>query len=161
MAAHIPAAGDASAVDIGRQRAVDDDIAAVRRLGRASTTEVAGGSTLLQPVALSSGEIAVVEVYAPDSEVTKGLATAWTVLAAVGIALVVGSVAVADRLGVRSGTDETACAQPAGRGTSPPGAAPRPPVLGQAAARGPRPPPATFPYGPPGRTSTRSTSAYE
>lgn len=101
MAVHIPAAGGQRAVDIGRPRAADDDIATVRRLGRASTTEVPGGSTLLQPVALSSGQIAVVEVYVPESEVSNGVATAWAVLAGVGIALVVGSVAVADRLGVR------------------------------------------------------------
>ncbi|QOV38154.1 HAMP domain-containing histidine kinase [Streptomyces ferrugineus] len=101
MALHIPASGDAAAVDLGRQRAADGDIATVRRLGRASTTEVPGGSTLLQPVALSSGEIAVVEVYVPEAEVTNGLATAWAVLAGVGLALIVGSVAVADRLGVR------------------------------------------------------------
>ncbi|MEV0177353.1 HAMP domain-containing sensor histidine kinase [Streptomyces sp. NPDC050803] len=101
MAVHIPAAGRSAAVDIGRQRAAADDIATVRRLGRASTTEVSGGSTLLQPVALSSGEIAVVEVYVPEAEVSNGVSTAWAVLAAVGVALIVGSVAVADRLGVR------------------------------------------------------------
>ncbi|MEY9991569.1 signal transduction histidine kinase [Streptomyces sp. V4I8] len=101
MAVHIPASGDSAAVDLGRRRAAADDIATVRRLGRASTSEVPGGSTLLQPVALSSGEIAVVEVYVPDAEVTNGLTTAWAVLAGVGLALIVGSVAVADRLGVR------------------------------------------------------------
>ncbi|MFH8463849.1 sensor histidine kinase [Streptomyces sp. NPDC017991] len=114
MAVHIPAGGDSGgsgatggaggrqqAVDIGRQRAADKDIAMTRKLGRASTTEVPGGSTLLQPVALSSGEIAVVEVYVPEAEVTNGLGTAWAVLAGVGVALIVGSVAVADRLGVR------------------------------------------------------------
>ncbi|MFF3481849.1 sensor histidine kinase [Streptomyces sp. NPDC002701] len=114
MAVHIPAgdpesaqdgagagAEEQQALDIGRQRAADKDIATTRRLGRASTTEVPGGSTLLQPVALSSGAIAVVEVYVPESEVTNGLGTAWAVLAGVGAALVVGSVAVADRLGVR------------------------------------------------------------
>ncbi|MER7054659.1 HAMP domain-containing sensor histidine kinase [Streptomyces sp. NPDC000351] len=110
MAVHIPAPGEESGgadgttrggTGIGRQRATDEDIAAVREMGRASTTEVSGGSTLLQPVALSSGEIAVVEVYVPESEVTNGVGTAWAVLAAVGVALIVGSVAVADRLGVR------------------------------------------------------------
>jgi signal transduction histidine kinase len=101
MAVHIPAGGGRRAVHIGRQRAADDDITTVRRLGRASTAEVPGGSTLLQPVALSSGEIAVVEVYVPESAVSNGVATAWAVLAGVGTALVVGSVAVADRLGVR------------------------------------------------------------
>lgn len=102
LAVHIPASDEgAASVDLGRQRATDGDIATVRKLGRASTSEVSGGSTLLQPVALSSGEIAVVEVYVPESEVSNGVATAWAVLAGVGAALVVGSVAVADRLGVR------------------------------------------------------------
>ncbi|GAB2845444.1 HAMP domain-containing sensor histidine kinase [Streptomyces deserti] len=100
LAVHVPAGDGGPALDIGRQRAADEDIAAVRKLGRASTSTVSGGSTLLQPVALSSG-IAVVEVYVPESEVTNGVGTAWAVLAAVGAALVVGSVAVADRLGVR------------------------------------------------------------
>ncbi|MEV5429717.1 HAMP domain-containing sensor histidine kinase [Streptomyces sp. NPDC052701] len=100
MAVHIPAGDGEAAFDLGRQRAADEDIAAVRELGRASTSMVPGGSTLLQPVALGSG-IAVVEVYVPESEVTNGVGTAWAVLAAVGAALVVGSVAVADRLGVR------------------------------------------------------------
>lgn len=101
MAVHIPAADGAAAVEIGKERAADEDIATTRKLGRASTTEVPGGSTLLQPVALSSGEIAVVEVYVPESEVSNGIGTAWAVLAAVGVALIIGSVAVADRLGVR------------------------------------------------------------
>jgi signal transduction histidine kinase len=101
MAVHIPAGEGKAAVDIGRQRAAGKDIATVRKLGRASTTEVPGGSVLLQPVALSSGEISVVEVYVPESEVSNGVGTAWAVLAGVGIALIVGSVAVADRLGVR------------------------------------------------------------
>ncbi|MGW2934749.1 sensor histidine kinase [Streptomyces sp. NPDC001156] len=101
MAVHIPAAGGTKALDIGRRRAPAEDIAATRRLGRASTTEVPGGSALLQPTALSSGGIAVVEVYVPESEVTNGVGTAWAVLAAVGVALIIGSVAVADRLGVR------------------------------------------------------------
>src|SRR5690606_6709806 len=101
MAVHVPLGGDEEALHIGRQRAAAEDIAAVRKLGRASTTTVTGGSALLQPVALSSGEIAVVEVYVAESEVTNGVATAWAVLAGVGVALILGSVAVADRLGVR------------------------------------------------------------
>ena len=100
IAVHIPAGEGAKAVDIGRQRAADKDIGTTRELGRASTTEVPGGSTLLQPTALSSG-VAVVEVFVPESEVSNGVGTAWAVLAAVGVALIIGSVAVADRLGIR------------------------------------------------------------
>ncbi|GAB1329474.1 sensor histidine kinase [Streptomyces sennicomposti] len=101
MAVHIPATDGEPAVGIGRRRAAEADIAAVRRMGRASTTGTPGGSVLLQPVALSSGAIAVVEVYVPEAEMSNGVGTAWAVLAGVGVALVVGSVAVADRLGVR------------------------------------------------------------
>ncbi|MBL1080495.1 HAMP domain-containing histidine kinase [Streptomyces actinomycinicus] len=101
MAVHLPADGTRAALDLGRQRAADRDVGMVRRLGRASTTSVPGGSTLLQPVALGTGAIAVVEVYVPESAMTNGVGTAWAVLAGVGLALVVGSVAVADRLGVR------------------------------------------------------------
>ncbi|MFE9128815.1 sensor histidine kinase [Streptomyces sp. NPDC007148] len=101
MAVHIPAGDGTKAVDIGPGRAPARDIETTRRLGRASMAEVPGGSALLQPTALSSGDIAVVEVYVPESEVSNGVATAWAVLAVVGVALVVGSVAVADRLGVR------------------------------------------------------------
>ncbi|BBC33455.1 Histidine kinase [Streptomyces graminofaciens] len=101
IAVHIPAGGKGEAIDLGRRRASVKDIATVRELGRASTAEVPGGSALLQPTALSSGRIAVVEVYVPQAAVSNGVATAWAVLAGVGVALVVGSVAVADRLGVR------------------------------------------------------------
>ncbi|MGW2256847.1 ATP-binding protein [Streptomyces sp. NPDC001780] len=86
---------------IGRGRATERDVRDVRRLGRASLAEVAGGSAVLQPTALGSGRIAVVEMFVPENEVTNGVTTAWLVLAGVGVALVVGSVAVADRLGVR------------------------------------------------------------
>ncbi|MFJ6743836.1 sensor histidine kinase [Streptomyces sp. NPDC091279] len=101
MAVHLPATGGQAAFDLGHRRAVEEDIATVRKLGRASTTEVPGGFTLLQPVALSSGAVAVVEVFVPQGEVRHGVGMAWAVLAGVGAALIVGSVAVADRLGVR------------------------------------------------------------
>ncbi|MGC0331799.1 signal transduction histidine kinase [Streptomyces sp. SAI-170] len=100
-ALHIPRGEGSPAVEIGRRRAAAEDIEATRRMGRASTAEAPGGSVLLQPVALGSGQIAVVEVYVPDAAVDKGVGTAWAVLAGVGLALIVGSVAVADRLGVR------------------------------------------------------------
>lgn len=101
LAVHIPASTEAGPMEIGTGRATEEDLATVQRVPRASTTEVRGGYALLQPTAISTGQIAIVEVYVPEGEVTNGLATAWLILAGVGIALVVGSVAVADRLGVR------------------------------------------------------------
>ncbi|KIF74554.1 histidine kinase [Streptomyces sp. 150FB] len=103
MAVHVPAsdAPGSLPLEIGERRAAEQDLSTVRRLGRASITEVPGGSALLQPTALGTGKIAIVEVYVPEKEVSNGVTTAWLVLAGVGVALIVGSVAVADRLGVR------------------------------------------------------------
>ncbi|WP_256103215.1 HAMP domain-containing sensor histidine kinase [Streptomyces sp. ODS05-4] len=103
LAVHIPASAQTGGqpIEIGKRRAAAGDLRTTRAYGRAAIAAVPGGSVLLQPTALPSGQIAVVELYVPEAEVTNGVATAWLVLAGVGAALVVGSVAVADRLGVR------------------------------------------------------------
>ncbi|MGT2528549.1 sensor histidine kinase [Streptomyces nojiriensis] len=102
MAVHVPAIGGSAPVEIGGGWAGEQAVAATRRLGRATTASAAGGgSALLQPTALGSGDIAVVEIYVPENEVSNGVTTAWAILAGVALALIVGSVAVADRLGVR------------------------------------------------------------
>ncbi|WP_406450388.1 HAMP domain-containing histidine kinase [Streptomyces sp. NBC_00876] len=103
MAVHVPASHEAGgvAVEIGSRRATRKDLETVQESGRASISEVTGGSALLQPTALGSRGTVVVEVFVPEDEVSNGVATAWLMLAGVGIALIVGSVAVADRLGVR------------------------------------------------------------
>ncbi|MFJ1746117.1 ATP-binding protein [Streptomyces sp. NPDC088116] len=103
MAVHVPAADqpDRRPLKIGESRAAGPEVGDVQRLGRAAMAEVEGGSALLQPTALGSGQIAVVEVFVPENEVSNGVTTAWLVLSGLGIALIVGSVAVADRLGVR------------------------------------------------------------
>ncbi|MET3986125.1 HAMP domain-containing sensor histidine kinase [Streptomyces sp. PvR034] len=108
MAVHVPAVAGAAAVDIGGPGesgagwAGAQAVAETRGYGRGMTTSVpGGGSALLQPTALGSGDIAVIEIYVPESEVSNGVTTAWLVLAGVGLALIVGSVAVADRLGAR------------------------------------------------------------
>ncbi|NNG89985.1 HAMP domain-containing histidine kinase, partial [Streptomyces cacaoi] len=75
------------------------EVARARQRGR--TVTVPGGFALLGPTAVAGGKVAVVEVFVPDAEVTNGVATSWFVLAGVGVALIVGSVAVADRLGTR------------------------------------------------------------
>ncbi|KUL53142.1 histidine kinase [Streptomyces sp. NRRL F-4489] len=98
---HVPAAGPGGGpAEVGTRRAAPADVAAAVRLGRASIAQVPGGTALLQPTAVASG-IAVVEVYVPDAALTNGVTTSWAVLAGVGLALVIGSVAVADRLGTR------------------------------------------------------------
>ncbi|HEV7626650.1 MAG TPA: HAMP domain-containing sensor histidine kinase [Streptomyces sp.] len=99
---------DVGAVEVGRQRATKEQLATARGKGRASTVTVPGGYTLLRPTAVASGEFAVVEVFISNEEVTHNVTTSWLVLAGVGIALILGSVVVADRLG-------TLMVRPAGR----------------------------------------------
>ncbi|MFI8005190.1 ATP-binding protein [Streptomyces sp. NPDC086010] len=102
LAVHVPVTEPGGTrLEIGTRRATREDVETVGRTGRASIAEVRGGSVLLQPTALGSGGIAVVEVFVAEDDVSNGVGTAWLVLAGVGIALIVGSVAVADRLGVR------------------------------------------------------------
>ncbi|MFI8995352.1 ATP-binding protein [Streptomyces sp. NPDC053542] len=101
LGVHVPPTGRGGApAVIGAGRASAADVARAARYGRASVTTVRGGSSLLQPTAVASGT-AVVEVFVPEAAVTNGVATSWVLLAGVGLALIVGSVAVADRLGTR------------------------------------------------------------
>ncbi|MBY8879214.1 sensor histidine kinase [Actinacidiphila acidipaludis] len=101
IAVTVPATTGSPAVDLGRHRAPRADLDAASAHGEAATVRVPGGYALLRPTAVSSGTIAVVEVFVPQRDVTRGVTGAWLVLAGVGIALVVVSVAIADRLGAR------------------------------------------------------------
>ncbi|GAA1931648.1 HAMP domain-containing sensor histidine kinase [Streptomyces sodiiphilus] len=114
IAVHLPAGGEGreeegrereggdEAGAIGRHRVSGSDLREAAELGRAATVEVEGGVSLLQPTAVGGGRIAVVEVFVPAAALTAGVGTSWLVLAGVGLALVIGSVAVADRLGRRT-----------------------------------------------------------
>lgn len=84
-------------VSVGVSRVGGLDLAAAR----ARTIRVSGGFALLRPVALDRGRRAVIEVYVPDAALSEGVAASWAVLTGVAVALVAGSVVVADRLGSR------------------------------------------------------------
>ncbi|MDX2709993.1 HAMP domain-containing sensor histidine kinase [Streptomyces sp. PA03-6a] len=101
IAVRVPATEGTAGVEIGDPHAPDADLDRASELGRASTVPVTGGYALLQPTAVGSGSVAVVEVFVPDGEVSRGVTAAWAVLALVGVGLIVGAVAVADRLGTR------------------------------------------------------------
>ncbi|WP_367125324.1 ATP-binding protein [Streptomyces phytohabitans] len=102
IAVHVPAGRQGrQAVEIGTWHSRQGDVDAASRRGRASLMAVSGGYALLQPTAVMGSEVAVVEVFVPDDDITQGVATSWLVLAGVGLALIVGSVAFADRLGTR------------------------------------------------------------
>ncbi|MEV4742310.1 HAMP domain-containing sensor histidine kinase [Streptomyces sp. NPDC049555] len=107
LAVHVPrtdgareGTGARTAYVIGRTRTGPRAVETARR-GRSLITAVPGGYALLQPTALGAGEFAVVEVYVPHRAVGNGVTTSWLILAGVGLALVAGSVATADRLGQR------------------------------------------------------------
>ncbi|MEO3839910.1 HAMP domain-containing sensor histidine kinase [Streptomyces sp. B22F1] len=103
IAVHVPrgSAEGMPAVRIGEPRAGAADVERASGAGTSLLVAVAGGHALLQPIAVEGDRVAVVEVFVPAGELTEGVALAWLVLAGVGLALIAGSVAVADRLGTR------------------------------------------------------------
>ncbi|MEN3536090.1 HAMP domain-containing sensor histidine kinase [Microbispora sp. ZYX-F-249] len=94
LAVHLP-----DGRTVGRSRVAPADVAGAAE--RARTVPVSKGYVLLRPVALGGGRRAVIEVYAPEADASKGVSTSWAVLTGVAVTLVVGSVVVADRLGAR------------------------------------------------------------
>ncbi|MFD7644204.1 ATP-binding protein [Kitasatospora sp. NPDC059795] len=99
LAVHLPGGavvGHARA-DAGQAAADDQGQAGVR----GGTVRTAGGYALLQPVAVDNGRVAMVEVFVPDADLSRGVGTAWLVLSGVALALVAVSVGVADRMGAR------------------------------------------------------------
>jgi signal transduction histidine kinase len=96
VAVHLP--GRAT---IGTSRAHLEDLQTAQVQGRSFSARAYGGYVLLQPVAMDQGRTTVVEVYLPKEDLTRGVQSAWIVLTGVAAVLVVGSVAVADRLAAR------------------------------------------------------------
>jgi len=91
IALRIPATASTSAVDLGTHRVTSDALDSASAHGEATTVTVPGGLALLRPTAGEFGTIAVVEVFVPDGDLTRGVATAWLILAGVGVGLIVTS----------------------------------------------------------------------
>jgi signal transduction histidine kinase len=85
----------------GPQHASTADLNQAASHARSFIALVPGGYVLLQPVALGADRIAIIEVYVPGAEVSRGVAASWAVMTAVAVGLVVVSVLVADRLATR------------------------------------------------------------
>jgi signal transduction histidine kinase len=96
MAIHLP-----SGTVVGTSHANGTALASATREAKAATSEAIGGYSVLQPVVLDQGRVAVIEMYLPDSELNQGVGTAWLVLSGVAIVLVIGSTLLADRLAAR------------------------------------------------------------
>lgn len=76
-----------------------DEHVAEAMTGRAVRTEVDDGWVVASPVVLGDGSVAVVRIALPAAALRRGVLAAWAVLGGLGVALVAGAVAVADRLG--------------------------------------------------------------
>jgi hypothetical protein len=61
---------------LGRDRVSDAALTAAAVNGRSGTTGVDGGFAYLEPVAVNDGRVAVIEVFIPDAELTRGVAAA-------------------------------------------------------------------------------------
>ncbi|MGH8999977.1 MAG: sensor histidine kinase, partial [Acidimicrobiia bacterium] len=77
--------------------ATGENLALARR-GRAFAAGTEGGMEVLVPVVLAREATAVVRVFVPDALLRRGVVSAWAVEAAVGLALVVAAVLLADRM---------------------------------------------------------------
>lgn len=96
MAVHLP-----SGATVGTSHARPLDLQTATVEARSFSVYADGGYVLLQPVALDQGRSAVIEVYLPRADLTRGVKPAWVMLTVVATALVAGSVLVADRLAAR------------------------------------------------------------
>jgi signal transduction histidine kinase len=83
---------------VGDDAPASDRVDEALAQGRAWTGDVPGGAEVVAPVVRSAGDVAVVRVFVPAGELDEGVRTAWLALAGVGVALVAGSVLLADRL---------------------------------------------------------------
>ena len=91
-------AGKGSVLAAGQGQADPADLARAVASARSFTVPRPGGYVEFQPVALGGGRLAVIEAFVPGADLTRGVAVSWAVMAAVAVALVAASVALADRL---------------------------------------------------------------
>jgi signal transduction histidine kinase len=86
---------------VGQRHARAEEIAGVARQLKSLVVDVPGGLSYLEPVDIGTDRTAVVEVFIPGSELTRGVDAAWYALTAVALGLVVASVWVGDRLAAK------------------------------------------------------------
>lgn len=87
--------------------------------GRSESAEVPGGREIVFAVDGPTGLLGVIRTFVPDAELTRGVIRAWLLLAGLGVALLVVSLVVADRLArrlVRSTIDLAAVSHRLGEG---------------------------------------------
>jgi signal transduction histidine kinase len=78
-------------------RAAPADVQSAARTGQVVQKDVKDGLVRLQPVDVG-GKTAVIEVFVPAAELSRGTARDWWILLGIALGLVIGSVIVVDRL---------------------------------------------------------------
>jgi signal transduction histidine kinase len=94
LAIHLP-----DAVTVGATRAAEIDLSVARIQRQPVTATVPGGMVYLQPTVVAGDRTAVIEVFVPAADLTRGVATARAWIAALAVLLIAGSTLFADRLG--------------------------------------------------------------
>ena len=86
---------------VGTSRADRDEVLLVGGQRRTAVVPVAGGVAYLEPVSLGASGTAVIEVFVPDAELSRGVGAAWVALGAVAAFLLFASVLASDRLAAK------------------------------------------------------------
>jgi signal transduction histidine kinase len=89
-----------SPAPVGTSYAKVDDVRLAAGQRQPVVANVAGGVAYLEPVDIGSGT-AVVEVFVPEEELSRGVATAWWALAGVALFLIIVSVLASDRFAAK------------------------------------------------------------
>ncbi|WP_051837141.1 sensor histidine kinase [Streptomyces sp. NRRL F-2580] len=96
LVVHLPDTGP-----LGRSKAPAALLERAQRGRESISQEVPHGWICLQPVVLPGEQVAVIENFVPEEELTRGVKESWAVMLFLAVGLIGGSVLVADRLGAK------------------------------------------------------------
>ncbi|WP_046780659.1 sensor histidine kinase [Streptomyces yangpuensis] len=96
LVVHLPGSGP-----LGTSRAPATLLERAQEGRESISQEIPDGWICLQPVVLPGDQVAVIENFVPEAELTRGVKESWAVMLFLAVGLVGGSVLVADRLGAK------------------------------------------------------------
>ncbi|MFD3806859.1 sensor histidine kinase [Streptomyces sp. NPDC058611] len=96
LVVHLPGSGA-----LGSSKAPAALLERAQRGRESISQEIPDGWICLQPVVLPGDEVAVIENFVPEAELTRGVKESWAVMLFLAVGLIAGSVLVADRLGAK------------------------------------------------------------
>ncbi|WP_030765472.1 sensor histidine kinase [Streptomyces sp. NRRL F-2664] len=96
LVVHLPGSGA-----LGPSKAPAELLERAQQGRESISQEVPDGWICLQPVVLPGDQVAVIENFVPEADLTRGVKESWAVMLFLALGLVGGSVLVADRLGAK------------------------------------------------------------